>query len=222
MAVKVPVVAAAATVMLAGTVKLALLLVRVMEAPPLGAGPLRVKEQALVPGPVKEAGLHVKVLNVTLGAGTATSPPVAEVAMVIAPGLAEDGLVMRMGRVGFIPEERVKLPVAMTPSEIVLALRPLSKQVYEPLAPKQVKDLAELAALGPGVTLIALKSAGEYVNVHSRPAGFATEDAMERSRDMLPPAGAVPEDSDSTIWAELKETETSGRINSRSDLLTEV
>src|SRR5664279_4506240 len=64
-AVKEPVVAVAATVTLAGTVRLALLLVKVTTAPPVGAGPLKLRLQALVPGPVKEDGAHVRVLTVT-------------------------------------------------------------------------------------------------------------------------------------------------------------
>ena len=65
MAVNAPVVAAAATVTLAGTVRLALLLVKAMVAPPVGAGPLKEKAQALVPGPVKAVGAHAKLVRVT-------------------------------------------------------------------------------------------------------------------------------------------------------------
>jgi hypothetical protein len=90
-AVKEPVVAAAATVTLAGTVKLALLLVKVTADPPVGAGPLRVTVQALVPGPVKEAGLQVRLLTVT--DGTLTTPPVAEVVSDMAVEEAEDAFV---------------------------------------------------------------------------------------------------------------------------------
>src|SRR5664279_4172763 len=64
-AVNEAVVVAAATVTLAGTVRLALLLVRATEAPPDGAGPFKLRLQALVPGPVKEDGAHVRVLTVT-------------------------------------------------------------------------------------------------------------------------------------------------------------
>jgi hypothetical protein len=78
----------------------------------------------------------------------------------------------------------------------VLALKPLNRQVYEPLLPKQVNDLAALVALGPGVTLIAVKSAGEYENVHSRPAGCATAEVKERSKETLPPVGATTEGRD--------------------------
>jgi hypothetical protein len=80
-AVKEPVVAAAATVMLAGTVKLALLLLKPTTTPPERAGPLRVTVQALAPGPVKEAGAQLRLLTVT-GASRVNvelaEPPLAE------------------------------------------------------------------------------------------------------------------------------------------------
>jgi hypothetical protein len=63
-ALKAPVLAAAAIVTLAGTVKLALLLVKATTTPPVGAGPLNVRLQALVPGPIKAAGVHVRLLRV--------------------------------------------------------------------------------------------------------------------------------------------------------------
>ena len=96
-----------------------------------------------------------------------------------------------------VPEERVKIPVAMIPFGIVLALMPLSRQVYEPLAPKQVKDFAALVALAPGTTLIEVKSAEEYENVHSSPAGCTAAEVKERFKETLPPVVAVPEERDS-------------------------
>jgi hypothetical protein len=90
-AVKEAVVAAAATVTLAGTVRLALLLVRATGEPPVGAGPLKVTVQALVPGPVNEAGLQVRLL--TVAAGTVTTPPVAEVVIGMAVEEAEEAFV---------------------------------------------------------------------------------------------------------------------------------
>jgi len=59
-----PVVAEAATVTLAGTVTLALLLLRTTVVPPAGAAPLRVTVHALLPGPVKEAGVHTRPLTI--------------------------------------------------------------------------------------------------------------------------------------------------------------
>jgi hypothetical protein len=79
---------------------------------------------------------------------------------------------------------------------MVLGFRPLSRQVYEPLVPKQVRDLDAPVALGPAVMVIAVKSAGEYENVHSRPAGCVTAEVKERFKVMLPPAGAMPDERD--------------------------
>jgi hypothetical protein len=48
----------------------------------------------------------------------------------------------------------------MTPFDIVFAFSPLNRQVYEPLTPKQLRDLDAPVALGPAVMVIAVKSAG--------------------------------------------------------------
>jgi len=128
-AVKAPVVAPAATVTLAGTVRLALLLLSVTTEPPVGAAPLSVTVQALVPGPVKAAGLHESALAVTGGRTATTSPPVAEEAIDMAVGVAADTFVTCTALLRFVPEERTKLPVATTPLRIGLMLRPLSRQV---------------------------------------------------------------------------------------------
>jgi hypothetical protein len=92
-AVKVAVVAEAATVTLAGTVRLALLLVKVTLDPPAGAAPLKVTVQVLVPAPVNDVGLQVRLLGVTAGTVTSTTPPVAEVVIGMAPVDAETALV---------------------------------------------------------------------------------------------------------------------------------
>lgn len=66
-----------------------------------------------------------------------------------------------MGRLKLEPEERTRLPVATTPTGIVLVFTPLSKQVYEPLVPEQVRDFDAPVALGPAVMFSAVKSDGE-------------------------------------------------------------
>lgn len=64
------------------------------------------------------------------------------------------------------------------------------------MAPKQFNDLAAAVALGPGVKVIELKSAVEYENVHSSPAGCETAEVRDRSKETLPPATPVPEARD--------------------------
>lgn len=92
-AVKAAVVAEAATVTLEGTVRLALLLAKVTLDPPVGAAPLSVTVQVLVPAPVNDAGLQVRLLGVTAGTVTSTTPPVAEVVSGMAAVEAEAALV---------------------------------------------------------------------------------------------------------------------------------
>ncbi len=92
-AAKVAVVAAAVTVTLAGTVRLALLLIKATVAPPEGAAPLKVTVQVLEPGPVREAGLQARPLKVTVTGATSdiaelALPPLA-VAVRVAVALAE-------------------------------------------------------------------------------------------------------------------------------------
>ena len=64
---KPPVVAPAATVTLAGTVMLELLLDRPTLAPPVGAAALSVTVQEDVPGETTLAGLQLTLLTVTGG-----------------------------------------------------------------------------------------------------------------------------------------------------------
>lgn len=102
-AVKVPVVAEAATVTLAGTVRLVLLLVKATAAPPVAAAVLNVTVQVLVPAPVNDAGLQVRLLTVT-GAFIATvelalaplavAVTVPEQSLEIVPAVAEKAAVV--------------------------------------------------------------------------------------------------------------------------------
>ena len=58
----------------------------------MGAGALKVTVQVLVPGPVSDAGLQVRLLTVT-AAGTVTTPPDDEVVMGMAVEEDEDAFV---------------------------------------------------------------------------------------------------------------------------------
>lgn len=81
------------------------------------------------------------------------------------------------------------------------------------MVPKQVNDLAALVALGSAVMLIAVKSAGEYENFHSSPAGSLAAELKERFSRTLPPTGAIPEESDNETCAELIETEANTNVD---------
>jgi hypothetical protein len=63
-----------------------------------------------------------------------------------------------------------------------------------------------LVALAPGVTLIAVKSDGEYEKLHSSPAGALTAELNERLRATLPPTSDVPEDRAKETCADDPET----------------
>ena len=106
----------------------------------------------------------------------------------------------------------------MTPLDIVFSFAPLNTQVYAPLAPKQVRDLAALVALGPAVILIAVKSAIEYEIFHSNPAGLLAAELNDRFRETLPPAGAVPEARDNETCAEVVGTDARRRVEKSTSL----
>jgi hypothetical protein len=114
-AVKWPVVELAATVALAGTVRLTLLLVKLTTTPPAGAGPLNMTVHALVPGPVKEDGAHVRALTVTV-AGTVTVPPDPDDVLGHASAMAALVFETLMGRDRAPPVLRVSAATAIGPS----------------------------------------------------------------------------------------------------------
>ncbi len=97
--------------------------------------------------------------------------------------------------------------MATTPLGIVLELKPDKEQVYEPFAPKQDKDFAALVALAPAATVIPEKSAVEYVNFHSKPAGLVPLDVRDTLSATLPPTGAVPDASDKDTCANNRDEE---------------
>ena len=107
-----PVVAPAATVTLAGTVRPALLLDRATTAPPVGAAPLKVMVQALVPGPVRLDGEHVRLLTVT-GAFKVMAEVELE-PLAVAVTVAVESLAM-------VPAVAEKVPVAEPAATVIEA-----------------------------------------------------------------------------------------------------
>jgi len=126
-------VAAAATVTLVGTVRLALLLVKLTAEPPVGAAPLKVTVQVLVPGPVNEAGLQARALTLKVTGATSEIAEVALAPLAVAvsvavelveivpavavnvPVVAEAGMVIEAGAVSralLLVMETVRPPVA--------------------------------------------------------------------------------------------------------------
>lgn len=67
----------------------------------------------------------------------------------------------------------VNVATATTPLDTSELLIPASKHVYNPDAPLQEIDFPAFVASGPGMTVIDVKSAVGYANVHWRPAAGA-------------------------------------------------
>ena len=155
-ALKLAVLAPAATVTEAGTVKAAMLLERVMIAPPVGAAPLRVTVQAEVELEPKEVGEQVKLEIVPVaGAKTEIEPPVPEIAVPIPVG--DDPAVPVMVRGATVPlaaVPSVTVAVATVPLPITVAFMPLATQVTDPLAAPQDTVLPAAVRAGPAAKLM--------------------------------------------------------------------
>jgi hypothetical protein len=164
--VKLALVCPAATVKLAGTVTLALLLASETPNPPAGAVSVKETLQDVLPGvlsvvlvqlsPLKEAaGLRSKIVPV---------PPVAGIDV---PGAVEAStLVSCTGIVGVDGFEAIwNVAVATVPSAMTLLFRPKIRQVF----PEQETDLPALVAEGPATTVTTVMS-DKKLKVHWRPA----------------------------------------------------
>jgi hypothetical protein len=133
-AVKVVVVAPAATVTDAGTVSEALLLASVRFEPPVGAAAFKVAVQLATALALRLAGLHARDEMV----GTVTIAfVVAVTASALPRGSTPTGLLIVIAVVPAVGVS-VSVTVAATPEAIVLAFAgPASRQVTEPLAGAQ-------------------------------------------------------------------------------------
>jgi hypothetical protein len=126
-AVKVPDADPAATVREAGTVRLVLLLLRAIEAPPVGAAALSVAVQTDDPGVTREDGAHAMELR-TADEVTMIVLPAPLIGMI--PPVAETPMVFvrptfRVPALG----SSVRLTVATIPSAICVAFIPVARQV---------------------------------------------------------------------------------------------
>jgi hypothetical protein len=148
-ALNVAVVAAAATVTEAGTVKAGLLLDSVTSAPPTGAAPDRVTVQVELLELFKLPGTHAMELTVGKTAAPVTIPPVAETAIPVPPG-ADAMLLLTAIAALVTPVAMVTLTRATVPFEMVLALMPeITHKYVLPLA-AQFRDLPAAVVTGPG------------------------------------------------------------------------
>lgn len=122
-AVKVAVVAAAATVTEAGIVSAVVLLASVTAAPPVGAAPLKVTVQAVLPELLNVAGVQDTALTVGRTTPPVTVPPVV-VTLMLLPAVEEAiALLTVIGRL-VTPVASVTFTTAATPFAMVLAFMP--------------------------------------------------------------------------------------------------
>jgi hypothetical protein len=175
-AVKVAVVVPAPTLTLAGITKAGLLLARATLVPPTGAAWFRVTVHVVLPLELTLVGLQAKT---EIMAGVPIKPPLAAIWSALPDGEALDALVMAM-EVPIVALDSVTVATATTPSGIVFWFIPVSKQEYEPEPATHEIDLPAAVAAAPALAEIATMAEGEYVNVHSRPAGEFPAEANER------------------------------------------
>jgi hypothetical protein len=149
-AVKVADVAAAATMTDAGTVRVELVLVRVTEAPPVGAAPFRVTVQVELPELFKVVGRQDR--EVTVGhAPPVTVPPVAESGTAVPAGEEATLLPITIG-VAVRPTAMVRFTTATAPFEMTPAFNPQARQVYVPELAEQLNVLLAAVRAAPELT----------------------------------------------------------------------
>ena len=193
-AVKVAVVAAAATVTDAGTVRVELVLVRVTEAPPVGAAWVRVTVQVELPELFKAVGTQDKELTVGKTAPPVTVPPVVESGMPLPAGEEATLLLMPIAVV-VTPTAMVKFTTATVPFEMMPAFIPEARHVYVPEVVEQLNVLLAEVTVAPELTEIETTLARGYVNVHCRADGsLPAGEVRIKLRATVPLEAAVPDE----------------------------
>ncbi|MGO9256250.1 MAG: hypothetical protein ACLQU1_08115 [Bryobacteraceae bacterium] len=151
-ALKLAVVAAAATVTDAGTVSEVLLLDRVTTAPPAGAAWVKVTVQVDVEFEAKVLGEHRRPV---MPLRTVTVPPLPAMVVPIPAGDAPRAPIMEIGTTeppAAVPS--VTVAVATVPLAIGVAFRPVATQVTDPLAAPQATVLPTAVSAGPDTILM--------------------------------------------------------------------
>jgi hypothetical protein len=187
-AVKVAVVAPAATVTEAGVVKAALLSESVTTEPPAGAARDKVTVQVELEPEATLAGEHCSFEIVGRAVWTAMVPPVPETAKAVPSASAPTGLPSDRGTVKLLVAESVIVTTATTPLLIVLAFRPEATHIVDPLVVLQVIVFPAAVRAGPAAKAMVVTSVGEYESAHCSAAGWLPAVALkERLRDRDPP-----------------------------------
>jgi hypothetical protein len=150
-ALKVAEVAAAATVTDAGAVSVALVLVRLTTAPPVGAAWVSVTVQVELAELPRVAGRHAREATPGKTAPPVTIPPVEKTTMAFPAG--EDSSLLPIPIAVVVrPAAIVRFTTATAPFEMIPAFIAEASQVYAPEAPLQLNVLPAAARAAPGVT----------------------------------------------------------------------
>ena len=88
----------------------------------------------------------------------------------------------------------VTVTIATTPFEIGLPFIPLARQISEPMAAPQFRDLPAPVNAAPALALMEATSLVEYGSVHCRPDGGLEDAFKERFNDTVPPCGPAPDE----------------------------
>lgn len=155
LALKVAVVAVAATVTEAGTVKAPLLLASVTSAPPDGAALFRVTVQALVAFGPRLEGAQTNDDTTVDDVSTVIVPPVPVIIVPLPVGDDPTALVIEIGTTeppGAVPSFTVA--IATVPLPIWLAFMPVARQETEPLAAAQFTVFPAAVKAGPATMLM--------------------------------------------------------------------
>ena len=192
-AVKVPVVWPAVTVMFAGTVTLALLLERPTVVPPVGAAELSVTVQVEEPGEFT-GELHDRPLTVCI----VTLPPRLDAEICDPFTSTATGFEIPIAaEPAGAADATVKLTFAMIPLVTTPPCVPDKTHSMLPEPDEQVTAVFAADAAAPVVTTTPEKSAAGYVMVHWIPLGCAPPEVVtDRLNPALPPSTAVTELSD--------------------------
>jgi hypothetical protein len=164
-AVKVLLAWPAATVTLAGTVTVALLLDSETTVPPIGALPLIVTVQLDVPGPVTVPGVQLREPTVS-GAGSVMVPLDAVVGIECPNASDVDTPEIERENEVVADDATCSVTEAKAPFETTVEFIPKTRQVIDPAELVQSSDFPAAEAAAPTDALIELTLAAGKVSVH--------------------------------------------------------
>ena len=176
-----------------GTVKFVLFEESPMTAPPAGAALLSfTMQKRLVQEMLRDGGVAVVVVL----EATEITPPAPLMLIPVAPGDAPAVLTTDTGMDRLADERNVNVTPAIKPAGMVVLFMPAARQVVEPLASLQKRDLPAVLKDEPATTLTDATSAEEYDRAHCMAAGWLAPGGTDRvrPRDTEPPCVAAPDE----------------------------